>query len=264
MNFFKKNHTLVDQNEKSVKKSHKHDANLQKNTTLYFQIGLILCLLISYGLLEMEFDRTTIPVEQGVLSDESLVYIDVPIFKIEKKIKNDPVPKMKKVIVIDPTIVENDTEIKNIVENIITEPEPYEGPELNPEDLKDIVDLPEEIPLSFKDVQNVPIYPGCENFSINSERKQCMSDKINKLVSRKFDTGIVDELGLNGKHRIQVQFKIDKFGYVTQVKTRATHPRLEKEARKTVDKIPKMIPGRQNDKNVEVIFTLPIVVKAQN
>ena len=55
MIFSKKNHELIRQNEKIVKKPHKHDANLQKNSTLYFQIGLLLCLLASYGALEMNF-----------------------------------------------------------------------------------------------------------------------------------------------------------------------------------------------------------------
>jgi len=44
MNFLKKVHKLVGKNEQVVKKSQKHDANLQNNSTLYFQVGLILTL----------------------------------------------------------------------------------------------------------------------------------------------------------------------------------------------------------------------------
>jgi len=53
MNFSKKNHELVGQNEQNVTKSQKHDLNLQKTSTLYFQVGLILTLLATYGLFEM-------------------------------------------------------------------------------------------------------------------------------------------------------------------------------------------------------------------
>ena len=38
-------------------KPRKHDANLQKNSTLNFQIGLILCLLGTYGVFEMKFKK---------------------------------------------------------------------------------------------------------------------------------------------------------------------------------------------------------------
>jgi len=43
-------HELIRQNEQNVKKPQKHDANLQKNSTIYFQVGLILCLFMVYGL----------------------------------------------------------------------------------------------------------------------------------------------------------------------------------------------------------------------
>lgn len=56
MKLLKSNHKLVGQNEQIVKKSHKHDTNLRNNSTLYFQVGLILTLLASYGLLEMNFE----------------------------------------------------------------------------------------------------------------------------------------------------------------------------------------------------------------
>ena len=49
----KETHELIRQNEQIVKKPQKHDANLQKNSTIYFQIGLILCLFMVYGLFEM-------------------------------------------------------------------------------------------------------------------------------------------------------------------------------------------------------------------
>ena len=68
-----------------MKTSHKHDANLQKNSTLYFQIGLILCLLGTYALFEMEFqDKKFIP---DTAATEEVALIDVaPEFKVEQVI----------------------------------------------------------------------------------------------------------------------------------------------------------------------------------
>ena len=52
----KKSYTIAGQSNIGVKKSQKHDANLRKNSSLYFQIGLILCLLVSYAIFEMQFE----------------------------------------------------------------------------------------------------------------------------------------------------------------------------------------------------------------
>jgi protein TonB len=56
MKHFKKSQYIADQSNVIVKKSQKHDVNLQKNSTLYFQVGLIVCLLAVYLLLEMKFE----------------------------------------------------------------------------------------------------------------------------------------------------------------------------------------------------------------
>ena len=82
---------------------------------------------------------------------------------------------------------------------------------------------------------------------------------MKQLVLRNFNTELANELGLrSGKKRIMTQFVIDKNGHVTDVKIRAPHPKLKKEAGRIIGKIPKLIPGVQNDKAVKVKYTLPI------
>ena len=50
-----------------------------------------------------------------------------------------------------------------------------------------------------------------------------MFDKIAKFVQRKFNTDLAGDLGLTGRQRISVIFKIDKSGNVTGVRARAPH-----------------------------------------
>ena len=47
-----------------------------------------------------------------------------------------------------------------------------------------------------------------------------MSDKIAKFVQRKFNTDLAGDLGLSGRQRISVIFKIDKNGNVTGVRSK--------------------------------------------
>jgi len=60
-----------------------------------------------------------------------------------------------------------------------------------------------------------------------------------------------------------VQFKIDKSGNVTEIKARALHTKLEKEAIRVIDKIPQLIPGKQRGQNIEVSYSLPIIIQVE-
>ena len=77
----KKSCEFIRQNEQIAKKSQKHDVNLQKNSTLYFQVGLIVCLLAAYGLLEMKFETIIPNYDTGHLIDQEPI-IDIPIIRV--------------------------------------------------------------------------------------------------------------------------------------------------------------------------------------
>jgi protein TonB len=139
------------------------------------------------------------------------------------------------------------------------------SPVFNPDALPPLENKPEDpVNVIFTAIQNVPVYPGCEKAIGNEARKKCMSNKISKLVQRKFEgSEIASNYGLSGIQKIDVEFTIDKTGHVTNIKTRAPHPELRKEAERVINIIPVMKPGRQHDKNVGVIYNLPIIFQGQ-
>ena len=112
-------------------------------------------------------------------------------------------------------------------------------------------------------IENVPVYPGCERGN-NAKKRKCMSDKIAHFVVKNFKTKIAERLGLTGRQRISVIFKIDTLGNVTGVRARAPHPRLEKEAQRVINLLPKMKPGLQNGKPVIVPYSLPIIFQVRD
>ena len=120
----------------------------------------------------------------------------------------------------------------------------------------------ENVEVSFSSVENVPIYPGCEKGN-NEKRRKCMSEKISKLVQKNFNTELASDLGLSGRQRISVIFKIDKSGNVTGVRSRAPHPQLEDEAIRVINLLPKMKPGMQLGKAVIVPYALPIIFEVK-
>lgn len=118
----------------------------------------------------------------------------------------------------------------------------------------------EDVP--FAVIEKVPVFPGCSG-GTNEELKACMSDKIDEIVRNEFNTSIANELGLEGMQRISVQFRVDEHGNVTNIRTRAPHPRLEEEARRVMLKIPQMIPGEHKGKKTGVLYSLPILFEVQ-
>lgn len=257
MIFQKKDHLSVGQNAHE-RKPKKHDANLQKNTTLYFQVGLILTLFAVYGLFEMQFKNNPIIIPTPPLDDIEDVYVmaDIKIYQEPKNpIEKKPERKMIRQI---PKVIDTDFGLKKLSE--ITTPITDIGSQKPPE----VEPILSEEPISIIAVEQAPIYPGCEEFSSNLERRNCMSEKLGKFVRKKFNTEIASELGLDGRQRISVFFKIDKSGLVSDIKAKANHSKLEKEASRVIGNIPKITPGKQKNKNVEVIYSLPILFKVQN
>ena len=117
--------------------------------------------------------------------------------------------------------------------------------------------IEEDIVVPFAVIEYVPIFPGCEGN--NAERRKCMSQKITEIVQRNFNTVLAGDLGLSGRQRINVLFKIDKSGSVVGVRARAPHPRLQKEATRVINLLPDMKPGIQRGKPVIVSYSLPII-----
>jgi len=118
---------------------------------------------------------------------------------------------------------------------------------------EEIVEVP------FNTIENVPTLPECETLKTNEERKKCMSQFVSKHVAKNFNTDIADSLGIKGKQRIFVQFKIDREGQVIDIKTRASHGVLEKEAYRVINMLPRFTAGTQKGKKVVVPYALPII-----
>ena len=119
----------------------------------------------------------------------------------------------------------------------------------------------QEVP--FAVIDEVPVYPSCETLATNAERRKCMAEKITKHVQQNFNTDLAGDIGLIGRQRINVVFKIDADGNVTGIRSRAPHPRLEEEAIRVISLLPKMSPGKQNGEAVIVPYSLPIIFQVQ-
>jgi protein TonB len=66
------------------------------------------------------------------------------------------------------------------------------------------------------------------------------------------------------RQRISVQFTVDSNGNVVDILSRAPGKELEREATRVISKLPKMTPAKKKNKNVDMIYQIPIVVQAEH
>ncbi|WP_053992951.1 energy transducer TonB [Mangrovimonas sp. TPBH4] len=265
MKNFNKKTCSAGQSTSSVAKSQKHDVNLQKNSTLYFQIGLILCLLGVYGLFEMEFETKIPKYEKAMVKEKAPDEFVMQEFKVyqEPVQQREEKPKVETRLITEPPKIE-DNMSKDLPVQILTTSEQNVGDEVVDAKSLNVYKVVDDIPLPFEFIESVPVYPGCEKAKGNDARKKCMSEKIAKLVNRKFSPDIARDLGLNGIQKIYVEFKVGKTGKVKDIRARAPRMELENEAKRVINKIPVMTPGMQRNKPVDVIYSLPIIFQVKN
>nr|WP_321230628.1 energy transducer TonB [uncultured Psychroserpens sp.] len=233
-------------------------ADVSRNSSLYFAVGMALMLAITYLTINLRtYEKEVIDI--GQLDLEALEEEDIPI--TDQKIVPPPPPPPPPVVPEEIEIVEDEKEIE---ETVIESTETDQTEEIVEVEEIEVEEVEEDIDVPFNVIENVPIFPGCENEKGNNAKKQCMSDKISKFVNKKFDTDLASELGLSGRQRINVIFKIDKTGNIVGIQARAPHPGLEKEAKRVIGLLPKMKPGKQRGKPVNVPYSLPILFQVQD
>ncbi len=229
---------------------------LEKFSNIFTQLGLVLVLFIVYLTLEHKTPQTKSVAADYDIPDRVILELDQDIIFV-KEPKNEPKPKtaLSQVFIPDEVVKGNN----NIIEHDFLDDTKDNFIEVTEESIVE-VEIKEEIindvPYDF--IQEVPVFKGCEGLS-KTENKECFDKKMKRFVQRNFDADLASDLGLNsGKYKIHTQFIIDDKGNVMDIKIRAPHTKLKKETQQLIEKLPKFTPGKQNDKNVRVRYTLPI------
>ncbi len=241
----------------------KHQANLRKNNGLYFQIGLILALFISFGVFQLKFEKKN-QMAQKIILQEEIEVANTPIdYIIEELIpKKEVAPNIETLRpdLTNPTMVDNDVPV---VETIVDVPIAVvdEAPKVNQVRVIDEDPEIDTYPVSL--VSELPVFPGCEKLTDKEEQFECFSKKIARIINKKFDADIAVDNGITGRQKITVTFVINNQGNVVNVKARAPHPKLEAEAVKAVKALPQMTPAKQGYKTVNVSYALPIIFEVQ-
>tara|TARA_R110002033_G_scaffold79931_2_gene130960 strand:+ start:28262 stop:31006 length:2745 start_codon:yes stop_codon:yes gene_type:complete len=128
-----------------------------------------------------------------------------------------------------------------------------------PNDEATISKAQEFIDVPFSTVDEVPVFPGCENAT---DKRACFQEKMSEHISKNFRyPAEAQEKGIQGK--VNLMFVIDESGTIGNLRMRGPSKILENEASRIISLLPKMQPGKEKGKVVRVPFSIPITFKLQ-
>ena len=228
-------------------------ADLSKNSSLYFVIGLSVILLISWQAIEWKtYDRSLYDYEALNVEDD-----DDEEIPITEQLKTPPPPPPPPPA---PEVIEVVEDEEEVEETVIESTETNEDEIIEVEEVE-IEEVEEDIDVPFAVIEDVPIFPGCEKVS-KDKRRDCFQEKMNNHIRNNFRyPEIAQEMGIQG--RVYVNFIIDKDGSITNIRMRGPDQNLEKEAQRIISRLPSMTPGKQRGRPVRVPFSIPITFRLQ-
>jgi len=231
-------------------------ANVGRNSSLYFAVGLNVMLVLTYlGLEHKTYEKESTKIDLLMLDEQ--FDEDIPITTI-----NIPPPPPPKTVVTESiTIVED---VEDVEETVVMSTEIGQDDIIEPvvevEDVE-VEEVEEDIEVPFSVIERVPRFPGCKG--TNAQLKACFQDKMQEHLLKNFRyPNAASELNIQG--RVFVFFLIDKNGKVTKIKSRGPDKLLETEAERIISLLPKMEPGKQRNKPVGVPYSIPINFKLQH
>jgi TonB family protein len=112
-------------------------------------------------------------------------------------------------------------------------------------------------PVPFNLVENVPVFPGCEN---SEDPRGCFNKQLQEHIRKNFNyPAEAVEQGIEGQ--VNLLFTIDEMGNVVDIKKRGPYELLENEADRIIRRLPQMKPGILKGSNVKVYYSIPIIFR---
>lgn len=235
----------------SQRKSEK--SNLEKTRLVFWVVGFMLIAGTVFGAFKF---KTYDKVAYDFLIEVDEDYIEIPeIVQPEEQVviqQKKPKPKAQEP---ELEIVPDEEEVPE--ETFDDEDEEDLEIDETDETSEDAEELVQQ-PLMF--VKNMPYYPECAGLK-GHVRNKCMSNAIMQKVRDAFIyPEIAKEMGWEGTARIR--FVIGADGKVGNIEViQGINEVLDKAAIEAVSKLPRSNPGKQLDKPVPIIYTIPLKIK---
>ena len=189
---------------------------------------------------------------------------------LPKTVKKDTTSKktrstiLKQTEIIDGLIITETLGEPLIIETPVPKIDSITVPDLPEIDYNIMGDLAIEPPITigFITIESPPEFKNTPKNLNTQEKRDYFSNQVSEIVSTNFNTSICKDL--TGKQKIHTQFTINQEGQITNIKTRAPHPDLEKETERIINLLPQFIPAKQANRPTAIVYSLPIVFTVED
>ena len=110
----------------------------------------------------------------------------------------------------------------------------------------------------FKNIENAPIYNGCEGLSAE-ETKKCFNESISKFIKQEFNSSITNALDSSEPQQVAIFFIIDENGNMSGMKIRDAELTIQAEIGRVLRKLPRMKPATQDGIHVPVLCSMLVI-----
>ncbi|WP_432412645.1 energy transducer TonB [Rasiella sp. SM2506] len=250
------------------KRAVKKQINISWNSSIFFQVGLIVSLLAAFFVMELEIG--TAP--NVAVTHDDVLWETIPVitYTVLKDIVETPKEQPKKEVSreikkVVPTIASQTfVAVENTIVTIEAKIADTETPVVVPPVTDVATDKVPPATTTILGVEHVPVFPGCEGVIGNEAKIDCMSSKIKAFIGKRFKTENFDYFEPGSVQTIRAFFTIDSNGTIVEIQARAKDKNLEAEAKRVIAKLPLMQPGRQGDTPVNVTYAVPIHFQVRN
>ena len=139
-------------------------ANVGRNSSLYFAIGLALMLfLTNYAINYKTYDKEAIDIGQLNLDD-----LDEEEIPLTEQLKTPPPPPPPPAA---PEVIEVVEDEEEVEETVIESTEADQETEIVEVEEVEVEEVEEDIEVPFAVIENVPVFPGCEKGNNAAKKK---------------------------------------------------------------------------------------------
>lgn len=248
------------------------DVNVFKWQPVFFKLGLTLALAACFGVFNITSSKQVVQNDQFQFSVDEDLEIEVP--RSQEALPPPPPPPppaVQEVALVD--ILDEKEEISFVDQSVdagtaVQAPVPVARERALPPPPPPPPSREDDIREIFVVVEDMPRFPGCEDFPGDNKMKKACSDKklMDFIYTNIHYPSVARENGVEGN--VVVQFVVNTDGSVTDYKViRDIGGGCGEEAVRVVSLMntlsEKWIPGKQRGCPVRVMFTLPIRFKLQ-
>ncbi len=110
------------------------------------------------------------------------------------------------------------------------------------------------------DIYTPPTFPNCITISDVDQKRKCTNNILQDFVIKHFNKKLFTNDQIKGFKVIKAEFVVTKQGKIKNISIEAPNLKIQNEIKRIIKKLPQMIPGKKEGKNINTKYLFPIIL----